>query len=109
MSQVDQVAPGLVDDRAMLDFFDQPRNPIGPANPFVFVGQNRPGRWILEVIKIDLESGVVGALNDLSPGIRSADIFHTNRRVGLEDVSEMRDLVLTGEPWETTIMWWSFT
>ena len=55
----------------------------------------------------DLKTGIVGALEELYPGIHKDDLFRTARRGGLEDVPEMGDLVLTGEAWEQSIMWWN--
>ena len=55
----------------------------------------------------DLKTGVVGALEELYPGIKSDDLYHTARRGGMDDIPEMGDLVLTGAEWETSIMWWN--
>lgn len=59
------------------------------------------------MIKSDLEQGIVGALGELYPGIKSDDLYNTARRGGMEDIPEMGDLVLTGAEWEKSIMWWN--
>ena len=105
LSKVDQV--DVQDDREALGFFEKDRNPLEPAFTPLPVGDNRPEGWILELMKQDLESGIVGALDELYPGIKSDDLFNTHRRGGLDDVPEMGDLVLTGAPWEQSIMWWN--
>ena len=107
LNQVDKVNETIQDDSEMLAFFEAERNPVAPAFEFLPQGSTRPRGWILEIMKNDLEKGVVGALDDLYPGIKKDDLYRTARRGGLEDVPEMGDLVLTGEPWEKSIMWWN--
>ncbi|MEM6380779.1 MAG: beta-L-arabinofuranosidase domain-containing protein, partial [Bacteroidota bacterium] len=107
LSEVNQVAVNIQDDQALLTFFDQDRTPIQPAFSFLPQGSVKPTGWMLEIMKTDLGTGVVGALDDLYPGIKRDDLYRTARRAGLGDVPEMGDLVLTGEAWETSIMWWN--
>ncbi len=105
LSQVDQIKD-IVNDSDMLAFFENERNPIQPAFQPLPTGSNRPDGWLMEMMKQDLNNGIVGALDDLYPGF-SDDIFNTNRRGGLDDVPEMGDIVLTGAEWEQSIMWWN--
>ncbi|WP_111683629.1 beta-L-arabinofuranosidase domain-containing protein [Winogradskyella tangerina] len=106
-SNVDKVAASIIDDSDQLTFFDQPRSPLKPEFEQFSTGSVAPKGWILKMMKSDLETGVVGALDELYPGIKSDDIYNTARRGGLEDVPEMGDLVLTGAAWEKSIMWWN--
>ena len=105
LSKVDQT--NIQDDSELLTFFDNPRQPLGEAFTVLPVGSTRPKGWILELMEQDLEEGIVGALDELYPGIASDDLYGKHRRGGLDDVPEMGDLVLTGEEWETSIMWWN--
>ncbi len=107
LSNVNQVSPGVVDDRAMLTFFDNPRNPIDHAMEMLPAGDNRPDGWIEEMMVNDLKKGMVGALDDLFPAFGKDDIFNKDRRGGLDDVPEMGNIVLTGAEWEQSIMWWN--
>lgn len=107
LSKVDQQVDGLVDDSELLTFFDREREVVAPRYRILASGSNRPSQWFADMMVNDLQQGVVGALDDLYPGIAGDDIFNTDRRGGLEDVPEMGDLVLTGEPWEASIMWWN--
>ncbi len=107
LSKVDQIQANIVDDSALLTFFDKDRAPLSPAFHLLPDGSNRPNGWLLEIMKQDLETGIVGALDEFYPGIKADDLYRTARRGGLEDVPEMGDLVLTGEPWEASIMWWN--
>ncbi|MEM9546220.1 MAG: beta-L-arabinofuranosidase domain-containing protein [Bacteroidota bacterium] len=95
------------DDSAILTFFEKERKPISPRFTAFPTGSTKPKGWILEMMTQDLEHGIVGALDELYPGIKADDLYHTARRGGLEDVPEMGDLVLTGAAWETSIMWWN--
>ena len=105
LSKVDQT--DIQDDSKLLTFFDLMRKPVGEAFTVLPAGSTRPKGWILEVMEQDLEEGIVGALDELYPGIASDDLYNLHRRGGLDDVPEMGDLVLTGEAWETSIMWWN--
>lgn len=107
LGNVDQVQATIVDNSGLLTFFEKDRQPIAPAFEYLPGGSNRPAGWLLKIMKNDLETGIVGALDDLYPGIKADDLYRTNRRGGLEDVPEMGDLVLTGEAWEQSIMWWN--
>ena len=95
------------DDSALLTFFENERNPIAPAFKPLPTGSNKPLGWIQNVMSNDIENGMVGALDELYPGIKADDLYNTARRGGLEDVPEMGDLELTGAAWETSIMWWN--
>lgn len=106
-SNVDKVAASIIDDSDQLTFFDQPKSPLKPEFEQFSTGSVTPKGWILKMMKSDLETGLVGALDELYPGIKSDDIYNTARRGGLEDVPEMGDLVLTGAAWEKSIMWWN--
>ena len=86
---------------------DKPGQPITPAFTNLPQGSTHPRGWIADMMKFDLQEGIVGALQDLYPGIKSDDLYRTARRGGLDDVPEMGDLILTGEPWEQSIMWWN--
>lgn len=90
-----------------LTFFQEERNPIPYAFHSFPSGCNRPQGWILEMMNQDIQHGLVGALDELYPGIKADDLYHTARRGGMEDIPEMGDLELTGEEWETSIMWWN--
>lgn len=107
LGKVNQVAHEIEDDRKQLGFFENPVNPIAPAFEALPSGTTFPQGWILDMMKNDLEKGMVGALGDLYPGIKKDDLFRTNRRGGMEDIPEMGDLVLTGDAWEVSIMWWN--
>lgn len=107
LSQVDQTQNQIVDDSAKVAFFDRERTPVPVAFHTLPSGSTKPRGWILEMMEQDLHGGLVGALDELYPGIRADDIYNRHRRGGLEDVPEMGDLVLTGEAWEASIMWWN--
>ena len=106
-SKVNQVSTQIIDDSAQLTFFNNPRTPIQPAFDQFPTGSVKPKGWILELMKSDIENGIVGALDELYPGISSDDLYRTARRGGMEDIPEMGDLVLTGAAWEKSIMWWN--
>lgn len=97
----------LESDKELLSFFDNERNPIPETFQLLPSGSTQPAGWIMEMMQSDLENGIVGALDDLYPGIHSDDLYKSNRRGGLDDVPEMGDLVLTGAEWEQSIMWWN--
>ena len=61
-SNVNKVAGEIGDDAALLTFFEKPRKPIAPAFVPLPTGANRPKGWLLEIMKQDLERGIVGAL-----------------------------------------------
>ncbi len=104
---VNKVKTTVDDDGALLTFFDGERYPIAPAFVPLPTGDNRPAGWLRTMMENDLRHGIVGALDDLYPGIKADDLYHTARRGGLDDIPEMGDLVLTGAEWETSIMWWN--
>jgi DUF1680 family protein len=106
-SKVDQVTAQIVDDSEMMAFFDNERSPIKPKFEALPTGSNMPKGWMLDLMQNDLQKGMVGALDELYPGIKKDDLYNTARRAGLEDVPEMGDLVLTGAAWEKSIMWWN--
>ena len=106
-NNVNKVASKIIDDSEKLAFFNTPTSPIKPKFSQFSTGSIQPKGWILEVMQNDLEKGIVGALDELYPGIKSDDLYHTNRRGGMEDIPEMGDLVLTGAEWEKSIMWWN--
>ncbi len=106
-SNVNKVMEHIVDDSAQLQFFNKPQTPIQPKFTLFPTGSVTPAGWILEMMQNDLKEGIVGALDELYPGIKADDIYRTHRRGGLEDIPEMGDLVLSGEAWETSIMWWN--
>ena len=97
----------IENDSALLGFFKKERKPISHAFEALPSGHNLPKGWLLDIMQNDLQRGMVGALDELYPGIKADDLYHTARRGGMEDIPEMGDLVLTGEPWETSIMWWN--
>lgn len=105
--QVDKTATTIQDDSHLLTFFDKIRNPIPHAFQALPTGSNKPQGWLLEMMQQDLQHGIVGALDELYPGIKADDLYHTARRGGMEDIPEMGDLELTGAEWETSIMWWN--
>lgn len=104
---VDKVAETIIDDSAQLTFFNKPTNPIASKFEYFPTGSVTPKGWILNMMTSDLEQGVVGALDELYPGIHSDDLYNKARRGGMEDIPEMGDLVLTGAAWEKSIMWWN--
>lgn len=106
-NNVNKVFENIVDDSDQLQFFNQPKKPIKPKFEQFPTGYVKPKGWILEIMQQDLEQGVVGALGELYPGIKSDDLYNTARRGGMEDIPEMGDLVLTGAEWEKSIMWWN--
>lgn len=105
--KVNAVGSTIEDDSEMLTFFERERNPIQPAFEALPTGSNLPKGWLVEMMENDLHKGIVGALGELYPGIKADDLYHTARRGGMEDIPEMGDLKLTGEPWEKSIMWWN--
>ncbi|RNC84575.1 MAG: hypothetical protein ED557_06240 [Balneola sp.] len=107
LNNVNQTKDTIQNDSHLLTFFKNPRRPITPAFQQLPSGSNKPEGWLLDVMKEDLEHGLVGALDELYPGIKKDDLYNTARRGGLEDVPEMGDLVLTGAAWEASIMWWN--
>ncbi|WP_299521307.1 hypothetical protein, partial [Winogradskyella sp.] len=104
---VNKVAANIIDDSDQLVFFENPVTPLQPMFEQFSTGSVKPKGWILEMMISDLETGVVGALDELYPGIASDDLYNTARRGGMEDIPEMGDLVLTGAEWEKSIMWWN--
>lgn len=90
-----------------LDFFKYPYHAIEPTFQRAEFGSVTPKGWIEEMMKHDIREGMVIALKDLYPGIKKDDLYRFNRRGKMEDVPEMGDLVLTGEDWEKSIMWWN--
>ena len=107
LSRVNQTKDNVQDDSSLLTFFERERTPLDPVFSPLPTGSTRPAGWLRELMSQDLEKGIVGALDELYPGIRADDLYHADRRGGLEDVPEMGDLVLTGEAWEQSIMWWN--
>lgn len=103
---INKVAVNGIDDSDKLTFFDHPTHPLKPKFQMLATGSNKPKGWILEMMKTDLQTGIVGALDELYPGIKD-DLYNTQRRSGVMDVPEMGDLVLKGEEWEQSIMWWN--
>lgn len=104
---VDKVAARIIDESEKLVFFDRPEQALNSKFEQFPTGSVKPKGWILNMMKNDLEHGIVGALDDLYPGIKSDDLYRTARRGGMEDIPEMGDLVLTGAAWEKSIMWWN--
>ncbi|MAD97565.1 MAG: hypothetical protein CMB99_09600 [Flavobacteriaceae bacterium] len=104
---VNKVANSIIDDSSQLTFFDKSENPIEHKFENFPTGSVLPKGWILNMMKQDLEKGMVGALEHLYPGIKSDDLYNSARRGGMEDIPEMGDLVLTGAAWEKSIMWWN--
>lgn len=107
LGNVNQIASNIEDDSHLLGFFRNDRNPIEPKFQVLPSGSTKPKGWILEIMQEDLDVGLVGALDELYPGIQKDDLYNSARRGGLEDVPEMGDLVLTGAAWEKSIMWWN--
>ncbi len=105
--KIDNKEQIIENDGDLLTFFDGERNPIPPAFQALPTGSNLPKGWLLEMMESDLKHGIVGALDELYPGIKADDLYRTARRGGMEDIPEMGDLKLTGEPWEKSIMWWN--
>ena len=106
-NNVNNVFDSIIDDSDKLEFFNTPENPIKAKFEQFPTGSIHPKGWILNMMENDLENGVVGALDELYPGIKSDDLYNTSRRGGMEDIPEMGDLVLTGAAWEKSIMWWN--
>ncbi len=106
-NNINKVASTIVDNSEKLKFFNNPKSPLKAKFSQFPTGSVKPKGWILEMMQNDLENGIVGALDDLYPGIKSDDLYNTSRRGGMEDIPEMGDLVLTGAEWETSIMWWN--
>ena len=106
-SQVNKVSAELIDDSAKLDFFDNPMSPVKQSFTLYPTGATMPKGWIKAMMEFDLTEGMVGALQDLYPGIKKDDLYRVHRRGGMDDIPEMGDIVLTGADWETSIMWWN--
>lgn len=106
-NNVNKVSQTIIDDSAHLTFFSRHPQAIAPSFEQFPSGSVLPKGWILEMMKNDLNKGMVGALDDLYPGIQKDDLYNTARRGGMEDIPEMGDLVLTGAAWEKSIMWWN--
>ncbi|MCI4667120.1 MAG: glycoside hydrolase family 127 protein [Bacteroidia bacterium] len=106
-SNVNKVAKTIENDSALLTFFEGRPSPLKEAFETIPTGENKPEGWLLKLMSEDLQHGMVGALDELYPGFKADDLYHTARRGGMEDIPEMGDLVLTGEEWETSIMWWN--
>lgn len=106
-NNVNKVAATIIDDSEQLKFFHNPKQPLQPKFQQFSSGSIQPKGWILNMMQNDLEQGIVGALGELYPGIKSDDLYNTARRGGMEDIPEMGDLVLTGAEWEKSIMWWN--
>ena len=104
--QIDQ-SYGLESAAPELAFFEEPFQAIPPAFNRFPSGAIRPSGWILQMMETDLNTGIVGALDELYPGIKEDDLYASARRGGMEDIPEMGDLVLTGADWEKSIMWWN--
>lgn len=104
---VNRVSANVVDDSAELQFFNNEPRPKKAKFHLFKTGSVKPKGWILDMMQDDLNKGVVGALAELYPGIKGDDLYNTARRGGMEDIPEMGDLVLTGEAWEKSIMWWN--
>ncbi|MEO0897730.1 MAG: beta-L-arabinofuranosidase domain-containing protein [Bacteroidota bacterium] len=107
LGNVNQVSSGDTDDSKLLGFFEGKATPLEATYASLPQGSVKPLGWIRSMMLSDLKTGVVGALDDLFPGIKKDDLYRTARRGGLEDVPDMGDLVLTGEAWEKSIMWWN--
>lgn len=105
--KVNKTKAVIENDSHLLTFFDKERKPIAPKFTALSTGSNRPKGWLLEMMQQDLKHGIVGALDELYPGIKADDLYFKARRGGMEDIPEMGDLVLTGAAWETSIMWWN--
>ncbi|MEM6724510.1 MAG: beta-L-arabinofuranosidase domain-containing protein [Bacteroidota bacterium] len=106
-SKVDQLNVDSQNDSTLLIFFDRPRTPIPDRFQALPAGSVFPKGWILDMMENDLESGMVGALDELFPSMVKDDLYHTARRGGMEDIPDMGDLVLTGADWEQSILWWN--
>ncbi|BFP43498.1 hypothetical protein FGF1_43430 [Flavobacteriaceae bacterium GF1] len=104
---VNKVAEQLIDDSDALPFFTHKTSPLKSSFQAFKTGSVLPKGWILEMMQNDLEKGIVGALDELYPGIKADDLYYTARRGGMEDIPEMGDLELTGQAWEKSIMWWN--
>lgn len=107
LSRVNQISDCIVDDIGKLTFFENPKTPLQPKFQIPSAAKVKPESWIKSMMVNDLNQGVVGALDSLYPGIKRDDIYNAHRRAGLDDVPEMGDLVLTGDEWEASIMWWN--
>lgn len=104
---VNKVVETIVDESDQLTFFEKERTPIKHRFQQFPSGSVKPKGWILEMMKNDMNKGIVGSLDELYPGIKSDDLYHIARRGGMKDIPEMGDLILTGAAWETSIMWWN--
>ncbi|MBX2875433.1 MAG: glycoside hydrolase family 127 protein [Saprospiraceae bacterium] len=107
VENVNKVNEDIQDDSDALQFFENPKQPLTPNFEFFPSGSIYPKGWILNMMRQDLQEGLVGALAHLYPGIQADDLYNTARRGGMEDIPEMGDLVLTGADWEKSIMWWN--
>ena len=61
----------IANDSSLLTFFKEKRHPLTPVYTPLPTGSNRPKGWLLEMMQQDLRQGIVGALDELYPGITS--------------------------------------
>ena len=106
-ANIDRVAAQNKSDAGLLTFFDNQAESKQPQFQLFPSGSVMPLGWIRQMMIQDLEMGIVGKLDELYPGIKSDDLYHTARRGGMSDIPEMGDLELTGAAWEKSIMWWN--
>ncbi len=106
-SKVDQVSRQKIDDSKFLEFFNEPTQSIETAFNPLPTGSVKPAGWIAKMMSEDIKTGMIANLPKHFPSIINDDIYHQNRRGGLDDVPDMGDLVLVGDEWETSIMWWN--
>lgn len=107
VKNVDQNAGNLIDDSNKIKFFENPRKVLKPAFQLLPNGSTKPKGWMLEIMKNDLEKGIVGNLDNLIPYIMKDDLYDKARRGGKEDIPLTGDQVLTGADWEISMLWWN--
>jgi DUF1680 family protein len=105
--QVDQTSRTIADDSEKIAFFERGRSQVPQSERVLPARCITPTGWLSAMMENDLQRGMVGALDDLYPGIRNDDIYGADRRGGQNRAPDMGDLVLAGDPWETSISWWN--
>lgn len=108
VSRVDANAIVQPVDPSQLKFFENERNPLATRFELLPFGSVRPQGWILAMLEQDIRQGLTGSLDKLAPDVLSGDdLYNTTRRKSKDDIPKIKNMVLTGEPWEISIQWWN--
>ncbi len=108
LSKVDSNQEGQPVGSSQLAFFRNPRNTIPAEMELLPFGSIEPRGWILDMMREDINSGIVGNLDQLAPDVlREDDMYNTERRKSVDDIPAIENMTLTGEAWEQSIQWWN--